>query len=289
MTQNTPPKISGGINLPNNFNMPSMPNLPKKDIPKSFYLIALLLILIFMAIFTVRTGTKDIVFTAGKATSVADEGLHFKIPFYQSTKTIDIKTQTAINNASAASKDLQIVTSEISVNFHFDPDRLIEIQLATGFDVADKIISPRIQETLKSVSAEYSAEELITKRQEAKSKIDEKLRNDLLRYNIIVEDVQLTDFRFSEEFNSAIESKQTEVQETLKAKNILERNRIEAEQQIVKAKAEAEQIRIQAEAIRNQGGEAYVQLKMIEKWDGKLPTVSGGAADMLINPAQLKK
>ena len=242
-----------------------------------------LLIILFMTVFTVDSGTRKIVMTAGEATSVAEEGINFKVPFYQGVKEVNIKTHKASQNARAASKDLQTVSSTISVNYHYDSNKLIDIYKSTGFEIDENIISPRIQETLKAVSAKYSAEELITQREKAKNDIDEILKKDLARYNIVVEDIQLTEFNFSEEFNSAIESKQTEVQKTLKAKNILHRTQIEAESRIAQALGEAEAIRIQAEAIQNQGGAEYVSLKWVEKWDGKTPEfVSGESSNIML-------
>lgn len=242
-----------------------------------------LLIILFMTVFTVDSGTRKIVMTAGEATSVAEEGINFKVPFYQGVKEVNIKTHKASQNARAASKDLQTVSSTISVNYHYDSNKLIDIYKSTGFEIDENIISPRIQETLKAVSAKYSAEELITQREKAKNDIDEILKKDLARYNIVVEDIQLTEFNFSEEFNSAIESKQTEVQKTLKAKNILQRTQIEAESRIAQALGEAEAIRIQAEAIQNQGGAEYVSLKWVEKWDGKTPEfVSGESSNIML-------
>ena len=241
------------------------------------------IIAFFMAVYTVDSGTRKIVLTAGEATSVSAEGLNFKVPFYQTTREVNIKTHKASQSARAASKDLQIVSSTISVNYHYNADKLIEIYETTGFDVEANIITPRIQETLKAVAARYSAEELITQREKAKSDIDAILKTDLARYNIIVEDVQLTEFNFSEEFNSAIEAKQTEVQKYLKSKNILQRTKIEAEGRIAEAQGEAEAIRIQAEAIQNNGGAEYVELKRIEKWDGKMPTyIAGEASNVML-------
>ena len=241
------------------------------------------LVLIFSTVFTVESGTRKIVMTAGEATSVAEEGINFKVPFYQGTRGVDVKTQKASQSARAASKDLQIVSSTISVNYRYDSNKLIEHYKNTGFDINDTIISPRIQETLKAVASKYSAEELITQREKAKGDIDQILKKDLRKYNIIVEDVQLTEFNFSEEFDKAIESKQTEVQKTLKAKNILQRTQIEAESRIAQALGEAEAIRIQAEAIQNQGGAEYVSLKWVEKWDGKTPEfVSGESSNIML-------
>ena len=244
-------------------------------------LIAFVIFIIFMTIlssfYTVKSGTRKLVLTAGEATSVSSEGLNFKIPFYQQTKEVNIKTLQATQAARAASKDLQIVSSTISVNYHFNSEKLLETYSNTGFEIQESIISPRIQETLKAVAAKYSAEQLITQREKAKADIDTILKKDLAKYNIIVEDVQLTEFNFSEGFNDAIEAKQTEEQNTQKSRNVLERIKVEAEQRVTQAKGEAEAIKIQSEAITSNGGMAYVELKKIEKWDGKLPTYMAGS------------
>jgi regulator of protease activity HflC (stomatin/prohibitin superfamily) len=100
------------------------------------------------------------------------------------------------------------------------------------------------------------------------------LQERLSEHNINVSAISVTDFTFSETFDRALEAKQTAVQEALKAKNDLDRVKFEAEQKIEYAKAEAEAIKIQAESIAKPGGENYVKLKAIEKWDGKLPIYS---------------
>ena len=243
-----------------------------------------LLIALFMSVFTVQSGTRKIVMTAGEATSVASEGINFKIPFYQKAKEVDIKTLKVSQKANAASRDMQTVTSTISVNYHYDSSKLIEINKSTGFDIGDTIIAPRIQETLKSVAAKYSAEELITQRERAKNDIDAILKRDLSKYNIVVEDIQLTEFNFSDEYNKAIESKQTEAQKTLKSLNTYERIKVEAKSRVAQAEGEAEAIRTQTEAIREAGGEEYIQLKWIEKWNGQTPTfVSGESSGVMLN------
>ena len=102
-----------------------------------------------------------------------------------------------------------------------------------------------------------------------------------------MEDIQITNFKFSPSFDHAIEEKQTAEQQALKAKNDLERIKVEAEQKITLARAEALTIQIQAQAIKEQGGTEYVQLKAIEKWNGQLPQVTSGNTP-LINLKEIK-
>lgn len=249
--------------------------------------ILIALIILFSSFYQVESGTRGLVFTNGSLNAVAEEGLHFKVPFFQTVKKIDITTQSATaDKLSAASKDLQEVRAGVTVNYHYDVTKLPEIYEQTKFDIENRILQPRVQEALKSISAKYTAEELITKRTEVKNELDSLLYQQLGKYNIIVDDVQLVQFSFSPAFNEAIEAKQTEVQNTLKAKNVLERTKIESEQRIVQAQAEAEAIRIQAEAVRSQGGAEYVALQWISKWNGTMPTtITGNGGSMIMIPS----
>ncbi|GHV14647.1 hypothetical protein AGMMS49938_11160 [Fibrobacterales bacterium] len=232
------------------------------------------------AFYTVRSGEKALVFTWGEITSVSDEGLHFKIPIMQTISKVDIRTQKAEAPAQAASKNMQIVSTVLTLNYHLDQVKLRELYSTVGLDVENKIIAARIQETVKAVVARYAAEELLTMREQVKNEISESLTRQLLDYNIIVDagGVQITNFDFSKGFNEAIEDKQVAEQKALTAKNNLERIKVEADQKIAQARGEAESIRIQADAIRAQGGKDYVNLKSIEKWNGQLPTYMGGNA-----------
>jgi regulator of protease activity HflC (stomatin/prohibitin superfamily) len=257
--------------------------------PQSYRYLSIAIILIVIgsivvsgSFYTVRAGEKALVFTWGEITSVTSEGLHFKIPVMQAISKVDIRTQKAEAPANAASKNMQTVSTVVTLNYHLDPDRLKELYSNVGLDVENKIISGRIQETVKAVVARYTAEELLTLREQVRNDISESLTRQLSEYNIIVSagGVQITSFDFSRGFNESIEEKQVAEQRALTAKNNLERIKVEAEQKIAQARGEAEAIRIQAEAIRAQGGKEYVNLKAIEKWDGKLPIYTGGNGPM---------
>jgi regulator of protease activity HflC (stomatin/prohibitin superfamily) len=231
--------------------------------------------ILYNSIFTVQSGYKAIVFNFGSISEIRDEGLNFKIPIVQSYLKVDVRTQKAEGPASAASRDMQSVQAKITLNYHLDPTKLADTYTRFGLDIDKKIINPRIQEVIKAVTAKFSAEELLTKRELVKIEISNQLTQSVSRYNVIVEDIQITNFEFSNQFNDAIEAKQTAEQNALRAKNDLDRIIVEAEQKVTMARAEAEAIRIQSEAVRAQGGESYVRLKAIEKWDGKLPHYTG--------------
>ena len=127
------------------------------------------------------------------------------------------------------------------------------------------------------MTAHFTAEELITRRGEVKDAIKTNLTDRLGQFNIIVDEFSIVDFSFSEEFNRAIEAKQTAEQSALKAKRDLDRIKIEAEQRVTQARAEADGQRLQRETLTP----ILLQLRAIEKWDGKLPQVSGGATPFI--------
>jgi regulator of protease activity HflC (stomatin/prohibitin superfamily) len=233
------------------------------------------------AFFTVGAGERALVLRFGQVQQIVGDGLHVKLPLVDDIIRVDIRTQKSHAPATAGTRDLQTVTTEVALNYHLQAASLKDTYTRFGLDIEEKVIAPRIQEIVKAVIARFSAEELLVRRDVVKSEIANGLRQSLSHYNVVVEDIQITNFSFSQAFDEAIEAKQTAEQNALKAKNDLERIRVEAEQKIAMAQAEAEAIRIQAQAIKEQGGEAYVRMKAIEKWDGVLPQVSGGATPFI--------
>lgn len=232
----------------------------------------------------VGAGERGVILTFGQVSdNVWEEGLHVKIPFIQSVKILDVKTQVENVDASAASKDLQNVTTQIALNYHLDAERVNKLWQSVGVNYKVRIIDPAIQEAIKAVTAQYTAEELITKREQVKSDAKIVLSDRLNKEFIIVDELSIVNFDFSESFNEAIEAKVTAEQNALASKNKLEQVKYEAEQRIAEAKGEAEAIKIQAQAIQTQGGTEYVELKRIEKWDGKYPTTMLGNGLPLIN------
>ena len=242
------------------------------------------LFLIFSGFYTIKAGDRGVLLTFGKPNmNVMEEGLHFKIPLVQSIKKMDVKTQKYETDASSASKDLQIVSTKIAVNYHLTSSMIPNIYKDIGISYQDRIIQPAVQEVVKASTAQFTAEELITRRAEVKEKIKMLLQDRVNDRGIIIEEISITNFDFSQSFNDAIEAKVTAEQKAMEAKNKLEQIKYEAEQRITQSKAEAEAIRIQANAIQAQGGKDYVQLQAIAKWNGEMPRYVGGNAIPFVN------
>jgi len=249
----------------------------------------LVVLLLFGAspFYMVSAGERAVVLTWGNPSMTAvSEGLHFKIPMVQTVHIMDIKTQKYEADATAASKDLQTVTAKIVTNYHLVGETVPRIYKEIGVDYASRVIQPMEQEVTKATTAKFTAEELITKREEVRQEIKTILKERLAERGIIVEEVSIVNFEFSPSFNAAIENKVTALQNALAAQNKLEQVKFEAQQRVAQATAEAEAIKIQASAIQAQGGANYVQLKWVEKWNGAQPVTlmnTGGNTGTLIS------
>ncbi|MDD2233522.1 MAG: prohibitin family protein [Desulfitobacteriaceae bacterium] len=229
----------------------------------------------------VQAGHRGIILQLGAVKPVVlGEGIHFKIPFIQEIVPIDVRVQKAESDQTAASKDLQVVTTTVAVNFHQIPDEVNKLYQSVGLSYKERIVDPAVSEALKAATAQYTAEELISKRSEVSAKVKEVLANKLGTYFMQLDEINITEFKFSNEFNNAIEQKQIAEQQALKAKLDLQRIEIEAEQKIEQAKAEAESLRLQKQEVTPELVELRkieAQMKAIDKWDGKMPNVTGGA------------
>ena len=262
----------------------------KRMSPFVIVAVALFLVWVFSPFVIIGAGERGVVFNQlhGIENKILPEGFSFIIPVIQRVVKMDVRIRKSDTRATAASKDLQTVATEIVLNFHLFPDKVNKIYQEIGLDYEKRIIDPAVQEIVKAVCAEFTAEELITKRQLVKDEIKTSLHKRLTTSYISLDELNITDFQFSKIFNEAIESKQTAEQLALKAGRDLERVRIEGQQKVVQAKAEAESQRIQKETI----SPIILQLRAIEKWDGKFPQVLGGSGAMPfinIDPGSTRK
>jgi len=241
-----------------------------------FIILLLIVIVLFGSVGTVGAGERGVLLQFGAVQDrVIGEGLYFKIPFIQTVHKMDVKIQKDEVPASASSKDLQIVTSAIAINYNILPESVNKIWQEVGKDYNQRIIAPAIQEAVKAITARFTAEELIIKREIVKEEIKNNLMERLSKHHIVVVELNITSFDFSKAFNEAIEAKVTAEQLKLKSERDLERIRIEAEQKVVEAEGKAKAIRTEAEALTS--NPKVVELRWIEKWNGETPTYWGGA------------
>jgi prohibitin 2 len=268
-----------------------------------------IIIISIIAISSVRivdAGNRGVLVQFGNVDTDAslDEGLHFVVPFRDNIIQMEVRTQKLVESTTSASKDLQDVSTQVALNYHVNPDRAQVVYQQLGYDYANRVIIPAIQESVKQVTARFNAEELITKRETVKNQIEEQITARLAAYNVIADAISITDFQFSQLFKSAVEAKVAAQQRALQAQNELRRIQIEAQQNeaqaigeqkaniaraegikqsnVLQAEGEAQAITIIDEQLRN--NPTYLEWLKSTRWDGKLPLVTGGAGGQGVTP-----
>ena len=245
------------------------------------------IILVGSSAVIVGAGQRGVLLRFGAVTGTSfDEGLHFKIPFADQVVLMSTQIQKYTAPATSSSKDLQVVTTEVTLNYQLVAGEVGEIYRTMRQDYENRVMQPFIQEAVKSTTANYDAEELITQRPAVRSALEDEMRDRLTARGIAVVQLSITDFQFSAAFQAAIEAKVTAVQQALEAQNALERVQFEAQQQITLAEAEARGLELQKAQITPdliQLRQLEVQRIAVEKWNGVMPSVvtSGGPVPML--------
>jgi prohibitin 2 len=247
--------------------------------------VIIIVILVAESVAIVQAGNRGVVLYLGAVEDrVLGEGLHFIIPFVEQVVQMEVRTQKFQAEASAASKDLQEVQTVIALNYRIDPQQANKIYQLLGVNYADRVIAPTIQESVKASVAKFNAEELITKRETAKSVIAEAIRNTLASNNIVTQNVFITDFKFSQSFADQIEQKVVAFQKFLTEQNNLKTVQVIANQNVVQAEAaaranvakadgEAQAINIITQQLRS--SPEYLQWQAINRWNGQLPYALG--------------
>ena len=245
------------------------------------------LILLAGTIGTVGAGQRGVLLRFGAVTGeVKEEGLYFKVPFAEQVVLMSTQIQKYSAPASASSKDLQVVTTEVSLNYQLEGSKVGETYRNMRQEYENRVIQPFIQEAVKSTTANFDAEQLITQRPRVKAELQDLITKRLALLGIGVVELSITDFRFTQVFQDSIEAKVKAVQQALEAENALRRVGFEAQQAIVKATAEAKGLELQKVQITAQLLDLRrieVQGRAVEKWNGVMPTVvtSGGPVPML--------
>jgi len=278
--------------------------------------IIIILVLLLVAIggmtVVVEAGHVGVIRTLGAVQQKPlPEGLHFKKPFVDQVEQMDIRLTASNADATAASKDLQTVSTQVTTQYSLQGELapLTYQRVGTLGKVSIAIVEPGIQECVKAVTAKFTAEELVTKRELVKNQIQQALEtfiNSTLKEKgldgaILIANVAITDFNFSEDFNRAIEAKVKAEQEALQASNEKVRRTTQAEaaateRQLaadaeaysteVQSKARADAIKREAEALKQ--SPELIQLRTVEKWDGILPRMMGSEAVPFLNLGNLE-
>ena len=190
------------------YKAPRFPTTNKIKIAAAVITVIIIIVVLAESIVIVEAGHRGVVLYLGAVENrVLGEGVHFVTPFAEQVVQMEVRTQKFQAEATAASNDLQEVQTVIALNYRIDPQETNKIYQILGVNYADRVISPTIQESVKASVAKFNAEELITKRETAKSVIANAIRSTLSTNNIQVQNVFITDFKFSDAFATQIEQK----------------------------------------------------------------------------------
>jgi len=225
------------------------------------------IITFFNSFATIDAGNVGVITRFGAVNRVVYPGIIMKIPFIEAVNQMDTRTQKDQVDAASASKDLQTVHSTIAVNYHLNGSKAVAVYQNIGTDYQDKVIAPAIQETFKSITSQYTAEELITKREYLRQQAQDSLTKKLAPYYVLVDNFNIVNFEFSSDFNNAIEQKQV-------AQQNLEKAKIEADTAVTQAQGQAN-----AQKILKDNGSLtpeYLEFLAVQKWNGILPNATNG-------------
>jgi prohibitin 2 len=255
-------------------------------------------ILIFVIVIAASTSTyvvdpgfRGVEVTLGKVSPVfKPQGFGYKTPFITTIVPVPIRQQTREVQAACYSSDLQQVNMDLQVLYRVPEASVVQIYQGYAGDPFDSLIAPRVQEALKEVTALESAEQIVKNREEIKDKALASARIKIGSL-LVVDDVVIQNIDLSKELETAIEAKMVQEQEAAKAKFTQQKAQIEADTVVIKAKGDAESIRIRGEALKLTP--AFIDLQIVEKWDGRAPLyvggASGGGVNMLLPAVDLQK
>lgn len=242
----------------------------------------IVLVLALASVTVVQAGHSGVIITAGAVSDgILSEGMHFKLPFVQDVIQINNRTQKVETVGTAASKDLQIISYTIAVNYKVLNASSASLYKNVGLSYEATIIVPAIQESIKAVTARFPAEELITQRSIVGESIKDVLQDKINPYGISVEVFNIVNFDFSDEFNRAVEAKQTAQQNALKAEQDLARIQVEAQQKVTQSQAEADSIKLIQETLRM--SPEYIEYIKWSKWNGELPQVLSDPGGLILD------
>jgi regulator of protease activity HflC (stomatin/prohibitin superfamily) len=256
----------------------------KRDLYAARNIFVALIVLVLLSSFfvVVNAGERGVLMRFGQVQpQVLDEGIHVIIPIAHTVQKLSVRVQNQEISAEASSRDLQEVYTDVALNWHIIPTEanIIFQEIGDKVAIVERIINPAVEEVLKAVMAKYTAEEIVTRRNEVKAEVDHLLTARLAAYHIAVDDISLVHVHFSNRFRDAVEAKQIAEQEAKRAEFVALKAKKEAEAQINLAKGEAEAQRL----LRENLTPALLQRQAIAKWNGSLPLIVGSESTKVLD------
>lgn len=226
----------------------------------------IILVTVFSSFKTIKSGEVGLKVRFGKIVDTKlSEGLNLKYPYIEEIVKVNIKVQKLLIDTESSSKDLQTIQTELAVNYRIESSKVVSLFKEVGQNYESIILDPAIKESIKATVSRFTAEEVITKRGEVSNECLKLLVEKVEKYGIVVDDLNLVNLTFSEEYAKAIEDKQVAEQKLAKAK-------LDAESRVVEAQATKKANDLMKQSLTKE----LLTKQMIEKWDGKLPATYAG-------------
>ena len=230
----------------------------------------LALIVFFSSFYTIRSTERGVLATFGKMSDeVVSDGLHFKVPFIQTIKKVNIQQKKFDGKENSYTRDVQTSEVEYTINYELVRENVSRLMKNVGDDYHNRIVVPFIRSAMKESFGNFAATEIVENRDAVRREIERTLRHTLDSNYFMNVQFQLVDIDFDDDFENAIKEKQVAEQNALKAKNVTIQVEEQAKQTKIKAEADAEAMRIKANALER--NPKLVNYEAVQKWDGKLP------------------
>jgi regulator of protease activity HflC (stomatin/prohibitin superfamily) len=252
-------------------------------------ILTLLILAIISTFFVViPAGKRGVLMEFGQVKEVVlAEGLHPLIPVVNTVEKLSVRVQKQEIIVQAACQDLQNISLEVALNWHLDANKIYLVfqQIGDQNQIIDRIINPSLSEVIKSVTAQYTAEEMITQRSQVKTEVDTKLCDRLKIYYILMDDLSFLNIHFSDRFQEAVEAKQIAEQEARRAGFIAKKALKKAEAKVNLAKGEAEANRLIQASLTPE----ILQRQTLKKWNGHLPLIVDSGSQKILDINELIK
>lgn len=280
------------------------------------------LAVLFQSMYTVDEGHVGIVKRFGEATEQVNPGLHTKIPIVDTVEVLEIRTRKNVEKLNASTHEQMPVTAEVSINWTVIREQAFELFKSYGglTQFETRILDPKLRSATKDALARYKAEELIQNRSQVIAQIEELLIEGMKEYPVKLDSAQLENLGLPQKYIQSIETKQTEKNLAAAEMHRLERQKLEAQQQVntafaqrdaakaqadgkayaikAEAQAEAEAIKLkglaEAESIQKKvealkGSKEMVEYVRAQQWNGQMPTTIMGADQNVLWSLDQKK
>ena len=240
------------------------------------------LIVFFSSFYTITSPERGVLSTFGKRSDqVVEDGLHFKVPFIQTIKKVNIQQKKHDGKENSYTRDVQTSEVEYTINYDLVRENVSKLMKNVGDDYHNRIVVPFIRSAMKEAFGNFAATEIVENRDAVRREIETTLRKTLDGNYFMNVQFQLVDIDFDDDFENAIKEKQVAEQNALKAKNVTIQVEEQANQTKIKAEADAEAMRIKANALER--NPKLVNYEAVQKWDGKMPQYMLGNAVPFIN------